>query len=196
MKTKQWIDNFNSLESTQKLEVVDAIRDGLEEIMRSINEECNKSKQDFLRQFFHKFIKFCSEKEELCSIKESFKTFQTLSAERQERVVESIIDAIESCRREQEKEDKKNMCQEQGHIMTDWSYRTWTEKTEPGWIDRQWCEGFDCQREEWSRYCKRCGKVERTGEEPDELRIPREREEIKKKIKSLQDKLATLNNSL
>ena len=196
MKTKQWIDNFNSLESTQKLEVVDAIRDGLEEIMRSINEECDKSKQDILKQFFYEFIKFYSEKEKLCSIKESFKIFQTLSVERQKRVVESTIDAIESCRREQKEEDKKNMCQEQGHIMTDWHYRTWIEKTKPGWIDHQWCEGFDYQREEWSRYCKRCGKVERTGKEPDELRIPREREKIKKKIKNLQDELATLNNSL
>lgn len=193
MKTKQWVDNFNSLDSTQKLEVVDAIRDGLEEIMSSINEECNKSKQDILRQFFHKFIKFCSEKEKLCSIKDNFKTFQALSVERQERVIKSVIDTIESCRREQKQEDKENTCKEQGHIMTDWSYHRWTKKTTPGWIDHQWCEGFDVQCEEWSRYCKRCGRVERTGREPDELRIPREREEIKQKIKKLQGELATLN---
>ncbi len=192
MKTKQWVDNFNSLDPIRKLEVVDAIRDGLEEIMRSINEECNKSKQDELRKFFHRFIKYCNEKEEFIGIKEGLKTFQTLSPERQERVIKVAINQIESCKREQQQEAKENTCKEQGHIMTDWSYRTWTEKGTPGWIDHQWCEGFDEQHEAWSRYCKRCGKVERIFEEPDELRIPREEKEIKQKIKNLEQELAML----
>ena len=195
MNKKQWINNFKSLDPDQQLEVSIAIMNELKdnEEYLDIDDEYNNNKSKTTRVFFNKLVENAETKQDLKKIQKIFGHFQSLTKERQERVIESITSSIEKYFQEQKQEQKERTCQREGHLMEEWQYYTWIT-LEDDIIDHQKVHNIECRHEEWRRTCTRCGYTEISKQVPKEITIIRDEEERQAKIKKYEKELRRLKN--
>ncbi len=193
MKIKQWIYNFNSLDPNQQLEIAKALVEELKDNERYLDaeDEYNNEMSQAVRLFFNRMVKNANTKQELKDLQTTLSCFQSLSPERQSKVIESIVSSIQHYYGIQEHEQRERICQSEGHVMGEWEYHSWTTY-EDTVIDHQQVHGLECHHEEWTRTCKRCGFKEKSKIEPEEERTKREEIEKQARIKKLEKELRVL----
>ena len=188
VNVNRWIYNFNSLGPENQLKVADAIigelRDN-ETTFDTSEYDCEKSK--LVRNAFETFISIAAQNEELKSNIELFKEFDSLSEDNKNKAINEIFKIIKKYLEIQEQENKKMMCQKEGHIFSEWKKATWFTE-EPVW-DAGLRGYVKVEHENWRRTCSRCGFVETVKEEPTELIAARKEKDRKKQIRTLEAEL-------
>ena len=181
----KWIINFNNLEPKNQLLVADAIIEELIENERIFSkEEYDKEKSEIVRDFL-KSIKL--NKNNLSNVLEKY---ENLSQKNKEKIVNDIFEIILKYLEIQNQEDKEEICQKEGHTFGKWKKITWITK------EVYWDAGprgyIDVEHNRWERTCDRCGFIEKSDDEPQELIDARNEKKKKAKIKKLERELKKL----
>ena len=206
MKTKQWIYNFNSLDPDNQLEIAKALVEELKDNERYLDAEdkYNNEISQTLRLFFNKMIKNVNTKEELETLQTTLSYFQSLSPERQSKVIESIVSSTKHYHEMQELEKKKDVCQQEGHLFGEWERveynksRRVDSKNQSYYDNNGYLHNYktdtyeDYNESYWLKTCKRCGYSEKSIEEPEEITQKREEEKKQARIKRLEKELSRL----
>ena len=206
MKTKQWIYNFNSLDPNQQLEIAKALVEELKdnESYLTLEDEYNNEMSQEIREFFNKMIKNANKKQDLKALQTTLSSFQSLSPEKQSKVIESIVSSIQHYSKIQEQEQKESICQREEHIFNEWKKVKYTkihhiDSTDNSYYDHNgYLRNYTTHTYEdyadicWERTCKRCGYSEKSMQEPKEVIIKRKEDEKQARIKKLEKELRDL----
>lgn len=193
LNVNKWIYNFNSLGPEDQLKVADAIIEELRDNETTFDtSEYNREKSKLVRDAFETFISIDAQNEELKSNIELFKGFDSLSDDNKNKAINEIFKIIKKYLEIQEQENKKMMCEKEGHIFSEWKKVTWSTE-EPVW-DAGLRGYVKVEHENWKRTCSRCGFVETVKEEPAELVVARKEKNKKRRIKQLKAELRRLEN--
>ncbi len=193
LNVNKWIYNFNSLGPEDQLKVADAIIEELRDNESTFDtSEYDREKSKLVRNAFETFISIPAQNEELKSNIELFKRFDSLSVDNKNKVINEIFKIIKKYLEIQEQENKKMMCEKEGHIFSEWKKVTWSTE-EPVW-DAGIRGYVKVEHENWKRTCSRCGFVETVKEEPAELVVARKEKNKKRRIKQLKAELRRLEN--
>lgn len=194
MKSKKWIDNYNSLNPNNQLEVAEAIVNKLKDNEKNFNDdEYDKENSKVVRELFNSIKNKINQSEELKKFNNVFNRYESLSPNNRKKVSNEIFKTIVKYLRIQKQDDKNKICEHEGHIFGKWKNIKWTEFVDTV-IDHQYIDDYPIEHEEWFRTCTRCGFVERVEYEPEELFDERKEKEIKEKIKKLEQELKDLKN--
>ena len=206
MKTKQWIYNFNSLDPDQQLEIAKAVVEELKdnEELLDAEDEYNNEMSQAIRLFFNKMIKNANTKQDLKALQTTLSYFQSLSPEKQSMVIDSIVSSIQRYHEMQVCEQKESICQQEGHTFDEWRkvenkrFRDIDSRND-NYYDRNGYERkYSTQSYEkydevyWIRTCKRCGYIEKSLQEPEEVIEKRKEEEKQARIRTLEKELREL----
>ncbi len=193
VNVNRWIYNFNSLVPENQLKVADAIIGELRDNETTFDtSEYDREKSKLVRDAFETFISIDAQNEELKSNIELFKGFDSLSDDNKNKAINEIFKIIKKYLEIQEQENKKMMCEKEGHIFSEWKKVTWSTE-EPVW-DAGIRGYVKVEHENWKRTCSRCGFVETVKEEPAELVEARKEKNKKRRIKQLKAELRRLEN--
>lgn len=206
MKIKQWIYNFNSLDPNQQLEIAKALVEELKDNERYLDaeDEYNNEMSQAIRLFFNKMVKNANTKQDLNALQTTLSCFQSLSPERQSKVIESIVSSIQHYYEIQEHEQKEGICKREGHLFDEWrkvEYKNsrHIDSKDNSYYDRNgYLRSYTTHTYEdydeiyWIRTCKRCGYSEKSLQEPKEVIEKREEEEKQARIKKLEKELRNL----
>ena len=206
MKTKQWIYNFNSLDPNQQLEIAKALVEELKDNERYLDaeDEYNNEMSQAIRLFFNKMVKNANTKQDLKALKTTLSCFQSLSPERQSKVIESIVSSIQHYYEIQEQEQKESICQREDHLFDEWrkvesKYSHHIDSKDNSYYDHNgYLRSYTTHTYEdydeiyWIRTCKRCGYSEKSLQEPKEVIEKRKEEEKQARIKKLEKELRVL----
>ena len=117
--------------------------------------------------------------------------YESLSPKNKEKVFNEVVDNILKVACEQEEEEKRKICNSEGHVFGKWKIRTWTTK------ELYWDAGpqgyFNVKHKDWKRKCERCGYIEKAEEEPQELIDERKEKNKKMRIQKLEKTLYSSN---
>ncbi len=209
MKTKQWIYNFNSLNPNQQLEIARALVEELKDNERNLNaeDEYNNEASQTVRMFLNKMVKNANTKQELKALETTLSCFQTLSPERQSKVIESIVSSIQHYYKIQEHEERERICQQNGHLFDEWEKVEYKTSRQINSKDNSYYDynpyriSYKTNTYEyydeiyWIRTCKRCGYSEKSLQEPKEVIEERKEREKQARIKKLERELSNLKKT-
>ena len=206
MKTKQWIYNFKSLDPNQQLEIAKALVEELQINERHLvaEDKYNNEMSRALRLFFNKMVKNTNVKQELKALQTTLNTFQSLSPEKQSKVIEAFVSSIQHYYEIQEHEQNEKTCEREGHLFDEWrkvEYRgsRRVDSKDGSFYDHNgYLQSYTTQTYEdyselyWIRTCKRCGYSEKSFQEPVELVEKRKEIDRQARIKKLEKELRDL----
>ena len=176
-----WVDRFMYLSDESQLIVAKAIMDELQLNEDTFDEdEYNHDKSAVLRKFFEEWIKNSRDTLELKSAKNILNSFNTLPADKKNKVVKEVLVILKKYDAEAEQEKKEHICKEEGHIFDKWKKESWT--TEEVYWDAGPRGTIEVEHHRWYHTCKRCGFVEEDEHEPKsvaEARKAREKQSIR-----------------
>ena len=200
---KMWVDRFVDLDPEDQFDIAKLIVEelGLNEEVYLEDVECDclddwpkgydveESKK--MRETFAKFADAAQNKAELLNLRRAIEGYDTLSEKRKSIVHNKMLDAINNELLEQQYDDRKKICNKEGHLFTEWKHNTWTT-SEDGWIDHQLVPNMEHYHENWTRECARCGYTEKTDKRPKRVT----EEERKEKINALEAELQALKGNV
>ena len=190
-KKERWLSKFEELEPEEQLEVADFIREELDlnvEIAEDEGEEYNILYSRKVEDFFEKFID-CLEAEDIAKKNlDKLKKFDSLNEKNKKKVILELSKIISKYLYLEEIDNKKKICNNEGHDFTKWTTNKWTTRE---YFREDHCE-YDVEHIAWTRSCKRCGYVESVENEPQELIDARNEKAKQNKIKKLKQELKKL----
>ena len=193
---KKWIYNFNNLEPNSQLEVAKAVVDELKENEVDFDEfEYDKKKSEIVRNLFYKVITNEKDRERISSI---LKKFEDLSQANKDIITRELYKLVQKYADIEEHERKLMQCEKEGHQFTEWKEEKFTrietfgdagiESLHTGITERE------VKYKEWHRVCKRCGFVEKTECEPQELVDERNKKKKLARMKRLEKTINKLKS--
>lgn len=199
---------YNSLNFEQQGEVAKIIAESSKDRQYHFMEK--EEDMAKVNNFFERIIKSVKQKQVIEGKPSIIKRFKELSQVNKEKALSSIIEIIESAIKDQEKENNEKICRQEGHIFNKWEKIEYempvyigSEKDyhydRNGYKKSYTKDIYETQNViKWRRYCQRCGYIEKSLEEPDELieeRLEIERQEKIKKLKKELKELTSIDNN-
>ena len=111
-----------------------------------------KEEKDNIRGLFRKYIRNVKDINQLLKLKELIERFSNLDENSQL----SLIDVFTEMTIKKQKENKKIICEREGHIWKDLGTQTYKESE----YDKKTKENISITYDEIVRVCTRCGKAE------------------------------------
>ena len=190
----RWIYNYNGLDSDDQLEIAASIISELRDNEEFLDdEEYEKEKSKKIRELLNKILLSTNQNKELQS---TIEKFEKLSQENKEKVVTELFRIISMHSDTQKHDASVQTCREEGH-----SFSKWVEKrlTKTVTIGDSGIESLftgigtrEVKYKEWHRTCERCGFVEVTDSEPQELIDARKEKNRKSRVRKLENELKRL----
>ncbi len=196
MDTNKWIDSYTNLNPENRLKIANTIVEWLRNIDGYSDPRYDKEKAKMVKAFFEDLIKVLEIDTDNYKIVNSLKKFEGLSDEHKDDVLSSLAEVIEIYAQEEYQQSLEDLCQKNGHLFGKWEYRKWIERgscDDPRFRQEHPTGEYVVDRQEWSRTCRRCGFIEKTEYEPEEVMRARITKENKGKIKQLRKELKDLN---
>ena len=199
---QMWVDRFSDFDPEDQFDIAKMIVEelGLNEEVYLEDVECDcledwprgydveESKK--MRETFAKFADAAQNKAELLHLKRALEGYDTLSEKRKSIVHNKMLDAINNELLEQQHDDRRKVCNEEGHLFTAWKHYEWTTYGD-GYIDHQIIPNTPYSHENWTRECARCGYTEKTDKRPRK----ETEEESQEKINALEAELQALKGN-
>lgn len=147
-----------------------------------------------IRRFFDSIKLSAKQDSELERIKGIVERFENLSQRNKNGAIDEVLNVVSKYLAVQEKEDNEEMCRKEGHIFDKWEYRHWVTR-ENVYINHRLFENYPVEHQKWISTCCRCGQMEITSQEPQELIDERNEKNKQIRIKKLESELRRLKNS-
>ena len=185
----EWIHNYNNLSFEQKYEVAKTIVNsiGNNQYYFMQNDEEMKKVIDFFNQLLESF----NQKQSIDGQETIIEKFKGLSQVNKGKVLKEIITLIEFAKKNQDYEDRENICKREGHVFSKWKHYHWTRYIDTI-IDHECVCNYPVEMHSWGRICSRCGYQESVEREPDEVWEARMKKEKNERIKVLEKELRNL----
>lgn len=183
----KWIYEYLDLNQNSQLEIAEAIIRELS-INESDEKDYDEKKSNKLKNLFYKMKLNIEHNKEL----KIFDKYENLSDKNKNKVIHEMVVAISKCLSIEEKEEKEKICEQEGHLFTNWEKEELTTYMESV-IDHDTIT-YPEKHIIWTRKCNRCGTIDKVYNEPQELIDERKDKNKKKKIKRLENELKKLKN--
>ncbi len=120
----------------------------------------------------------------------AIKGFKQLPISYQINILKSFVQNVENEKRNNEHDIAVNTCSTEGHMFGEWKHKEWTSYID-AFIDHDHVN-LPVKKENWKRICSRCGFIEQTECEPQDLINARKAKNKKTRIKRLESELRRL----
>lgn len=195
---ESWINSFKGFSSKNQLLVASEIVNKLSENENNLEKDhYDQDMSEEIRDLLNIFIENSTTSDKIEDFKRLLLQFGCLDYEKKLSIMDSVSSLLHQFISEQQKENIEAICESSGHIFSDWKYYTWTEsgRVTDSRATQEWIKGkFEVERREWRRICSRCGFVEVTEFEPEEIRTKRLVKEKIEQIQILKKELKELEN--
>ncbi len=193
LDVKKYVENYEYLTPDNQIKVASAITRELEDNESFLeDDEYDKKKSTIIRKGISVLINNIKKKEELKGLEKTFKNFNRLSESNKEKAISEIAGILDKYNEIQRQENKIATCKREGHIFSNWKKCTHTTS------EMVWDAGprgyIDVKKTEWNRTCNRCGCIQTTKVEPQEVKEARQEKAKERKMKSLRKQLAELES--
>ena len=127
-------------------------------------------------------------------LKKYMDEYKKLPDNYQIEIINTLMTKIEEYHQINENDNAVKTCSIEGHQFTKWEKRTWTTLEDIIW------EGYGpngkttVEHKEWQRTCKRCGLIQNSKYEPQELIDDKKEKNKQARIKKLERELKRLKN--
>lgn len=157
------VKQFEDLWPFEKLSLVEALIRGLEQSENGLLQD-EKIRANRMQALLRRLLT----QERASDVETVMERFSSLQPENQDKVVETLLQAIDSSIEREAQEANKRICGENNHVYGEWKHKT-TTKLVDGVIDHEPVR-LPVTKETWTRTCARCGKIETVTEMPEELK--------------------------
>ncbi len=189
----KWVKGFSDLDPDNQLIIAEKILEELElneSTFEADEYDLYASKE--LSEMFFDLIRDLTDKTQDTVNVGRLRRFKNLSHENQVAVLKEMIDIIDTHLELQDIEEKREICNVEGHQFTRWSHNEWDTLETAYFTDHQVVENCPVHHENWYRTCKRCGYVETSDKEPRSQAQSRRNQEKKERIALLEEELKRL----